>query len=329
LEKFAIGWLITKAGTLDSFEFNLGLIAQAPTNGLKVSFQDKAAVDLEPDGGVDQYRVIASGDLNASAWNKSGKITSDGTDNGTQRVVSAGDYVYAVIEFESFAAGDDVDMGDFGWTGYGENFYAENAIYFIASWASTSTARQWPCALKYTDGTYAYSRMKPVHITGSTFYTYHSGSTPDEHAMVVTIPAGLTIRATGVWLGSSIRPLGAADLVLYDDNDNVINSAAALVDNDLGGLTSAVTFASPITLGPGKYRVSFLPTQAIQTVQIATVAVDSNGLLDALYGGEGTTGYHSYRTNLGAWTDETTKILSGGIFYDAVDTTPSRQHWRW
>jgi len=130
-------------------------------------------------------------------------------------------------------------------------------------------------------------------------------------------------------MGSSLRPLGAVDLVLYDSDDNVKGSGTVIVDNDLGGLASSIQFAAPVTIGPGTYRLSAKPTQAVQTIQVLTVVVDSQGLLDALYGGEGATGYHSSRTDGGDWTDELGTAMSSGILYDAVSINQQHNKWTW
>ena len=66
-EKVAVFFQVPKTGTLDAFEFRLGTVTQAPTNGLRCSFQDLSATTGFPDGTQDQYRDVTSG-LTQDTW---------------------------------------------------------------------------------------------------------------------------------------------------------------------------------------------------------------------------------------------------------------------
>ncbi|RJQ37448.1 MAG: hypothetical protein C4555_06340 [Dehalococcoidia bacterium] len=107
-ERVAITFDAPLTGTLDSFEFRLGTVTQAPVNGLRCSFQDINSAG-NPDGIDDQFRVITTG-LTSSTWVAPGLVTADGTDTGIKRSVTAGQRLAAVISFDNFVAGDALEI---------------------------------------------------------------------------------------------------------------------------------------------------------------------------------------------------------------------------
>src|SRR3990167_6931370 len=66
-EKFAVIGVAPKTGNLDSFEFCLGTVTQAPVNGLLCSFQDLDLTTGHPDGTADQSKTVTAG-LTTGAW---------------------------------------------------------------------------------------------------------------------------------------------------------------------------------------------------------------------------------------------------------------------
>src|SRR5262245_35066085 len=161
-EKDAFIFEAPKAGTLDMFEFSLGAVTQAPTNGLKCSFQDVSGSTGDPDGVIDQFRTVTGG-LSAGAWVAPGLITSDGTDTGTKRAVAKGDLLACVIEFASFSAGDSLSLNTITASrdSINQRPYPD---YFTAAWAKFASAIP-VMALKYSDGTYAHVPGLVAHKT--------------------------------------------------------------------------------------------------------------------------------------------------------------------
>lgn len=125
-EKVAIVFRAPKTGTLDRAEFKLDAVTQAPVSGLRVSFQDVGAADGNPDGTQDQFRTVPQGSISAGAWVVPGLMTSDGTDGGTKRSVTKGDLIAFVVEFDSFAAGDSLEVRCMG---QGANFNTTGQPY--------------------------------------------------------------------------------------------------------------------------------------------------------------------------------------------------------
>ena len=104
-----MGFLISvpKTGTIESVEFRCAGVSQNPgSNGIRISLQDVSLTTGNPDETQDQFRDILAG-ISSGAWVNPGKVTSDGTDNGTLRSVTKGQLLAVVWEFVSFQSGSD------------------------------------------------------------------------------------------------------------------------------------------------------------------------------------------------------------------------------
>lgn len=308
---------IPRTGTLDSAEFKLGTVSNVPDNGFRVSFQNLSG-DF-PDGTQDQFRDVASG-LTTNAWITTGLITSDGSDTGIKRSVTAGDYLAVVVEFVTFVTGDAVTFS--GVSSAGNVHYAQpvGAQMYLAQ---RSSASAWsvsgslypPFALKYSDGTYAHvSGLWYPYVDLNTVTTFNSGSTPDERGLRFTVP--VSTQLTGIWFRGD--NLGALDVVLYDGSTALQTVAVdTAVDSAAGGLNFFVP-VSPTTLSPGStYRAVVKPTTTTN-VTLYDFTVPTTAHLSAVEGG--TTWYYTERTDAGAWTDTDTKRPWMGVLLAAVAT---------
>lgn len=148
----AICGQVPYTGTIDEVYISFVAVTQFPANGLRVSLQDLDA-NGDPDGTEDQYRDFTS-DPGNSAFVSPGKITSDGTDSGAQRAVTAGDYLAVVVGWAgAFTAGDDVDLVLADLNSTVENSWPATRFSGNAgsTWSDTTNTLQ--VILKYTDGT--------------------------------------------------------------------------------------------------------------------------------------------------------------------------------
>jgi hypothetical protein len=98
-EKFVFVFRAPKTGNLSKATFCISSVITA--EDLKVSWQDVDGTTGNPDGTVDQYRVFAKAGITAATLIQTGIISSDGTDGGSKRAVTIGDWVACVIEFNS------------------------------------------------------------------------------------------------------------------------------------------------------------------------------------------------------------------------------------
>lgn len=301
-EKVAPGvFRVPKTGTLDKFEFRLGAVTQAPASGLRCSFQDLDASG-DPDGVADQFRVVTAG-LTANAWVAPGLLTSDGTDTGTKRSVTRGQRLACVVAFESFAAGDSLNLTAITGTSSG-NFQTAYVDHFTAAWAKDSSRA--PClALKYDDGTYAFiPGVFPA--SGAVSTSFNSGSTPDEIGMTFRFgaPVGISAAAFTGSPGATGRDL---DLVLYD-TDGVTELEAVRITAAETTIAAGYYYAPFSTeryfLADTTYRLAVRPATA-GSITLAELQVNAAAILDAFEGGQ--TWQRTHRTNAGAWTDTTTQ----------------------
>lgn len=312
-EKWACVFRVPKTGTLDQIEFIFGTIAQAPANGVKVSFQDveqdQGTQPFKPDGTADEYRVIAQGDVVANTWIAPGLMTDDGTDTGNKRSVTEGDLVAAVVEFENFVAGDSIQV---------ENAYTMakpwqlGVAYNIgAGWVVNASSSIHPAvALKYNDGTYecitAYGF--PTNISGNqTTHTISSSTNPDEIALRFKLPMACEVSGF-IAKGAGVSVAENFDVILYDENDTVLASTTVEPDSFLTSVNmhDVGAFDSPVELeADTEYRLAVKPLTTPATINFWSFTTASAAIMNAApWGSEF---YYSQRVNGGAWTDTTTR----------------------
>lgn len=323
-EKVAWVFRAPKTGTLDQLEFLFKTVAQAPSNGLRISFQDleedQGTIPYIPDGTQDQYRDIAQGSIVTGAWIAPGLMTDNGTDGGVKRSVTAGDLIAAVVEFASFSAGDDVDIAHD--TTYRNLPVEVGVVAYIASWAiNASNALHPAVALKYNDGTYESinSRGSPRNHTGTKTHVTGLNTTPDEVALRFKLP--FTARAWGVQL--KCAGLGAAENVTVKllASDDTERATTGIIEPDFAIQSSncddIVPFTAPYTIEANtEYRLSVTPLTS-GTINIHYISVESAAHMDAmLWGAEF---YKSTRTDGGDWTDVTTDFPFIGLVLDQLD----------
>lgn len=312
-EKVAFIFQVPKTGTLDKFELLLRTVTQAPANGLKFSFQDlNTTTTGNPDGTIDQYRVVTSG-ITSNAWLAPGLMTSDGTDTGTKRSVTRGDWLCCVVEFESFAASDSLNIGAWGHaaSGLASRYQVQ---HFTTSWSKSGTTHPI-LALKYDDGTYAHIGwwVQPVLTVAST--QFNSGSTPDERGMIVRFP--FPAKVSGYWIWADRLVNGRSyDVVLYDSD----GSTALATDSTSGYEQNGAQvgkFSSELTLSADTdYRLVMKPTSG-NNVAIYEATVQDAAHFAAWPGGQN---WHATeRTDAGSWSQTTTRRPYMGLLVTAVD----------
>lgn len=310
-----IGYVIPvpKAGTLDWFEWRTGTVGNNPDNGMRTSFQTIDPATGFPDTTQDQF-VDTTGTFSSNVWQvPSGVMTDDGTPGGVKRTVVAGEMLGCVIDFVGFVAGDSLGVARFTLSGKIDNLYTADG----SSGAYAKSTLMPLLALKYADGTYAEFplNVSPVSSAGFLGTPFNSGSTPDERALRFQVPVSMRVR--GCWLWVDID--AAADVILYDNADNVLTSIS--LDPDQRGGTSAnlvyVTFPAQVTLSASTvYRLALLPT-TVTNVNLFAGDVNTAALMAAVAGGEEL--YLSTRTDAGAWTDTDTTRPLMGLILDGID----------
>jgi len=312
--KFAYVGRVPKTGTLDKFEYRMGTVNNNPDNGLRLSFQDVDLTTGDPDGVQDQFRDM-TGTFVTGAWQAPGLMTSDGTDSGTKRSVTAGDLLACVIEFVSFVASDSITMVGLATSATAPQALSGNFPYvdtFAAAWSknySPSTA-----VLKYSDGSYASFGLLWYPYLNVNTTTYNSGSTPDERGMVFQVP--IKCQVSGFWVHADLD--GDADIVLYDAASSVVLTVST--DTDVRSQTSGANgyyACAPTTLTANVlYRLVVKPT-SVTNISTYDFDVNADNLMQVVE--LGTNAYYTQRTDAGAWTDTTTKRPWMGLQISGID----------
>lgn len=303
---------VPKSGTLRKFEWRLSAVGNTPDNGIRCSFQNVSGG--LPDGTRDQFRDITSG-LTTNTWQVPGLITSDGTDSGSLRTVTAGERLAIVMENVSFTTSDSwiyqaltQNVSIFAQLGYAQNYVVARNSSGV--WSVSTGAP--PVALLYDDGTYAVIAPHWYPYLALNSAVYGNGSTPDERGLRFIPP--VTARLTGVWIRGLLQ--NATDIVLYDGSSSVL--ASVTLDTDQDGENYWVPFPATTLTGGSTYRISVKPTSA-STVTLYDFDVSTNALLACVEGG--VDWYYTQRTDAGAWTDTNTKRPWIGAVFDGVDSS--------
>ncbi len=288
-------------GTLHSFEVLVGTVSNAPDNGLRFSFQNISS--SFPDGTQDQYRTVTSG-ISSNTWlAPPGPITSDGTDIGSKRSVTAGDLLACVIEFESFVASDSIAFSLKNMQVVA-NMIGSISAYtanFTSSWSDTENTM---ClVLKYDSDGYVNVQPDVLPITAiNTRSTFASNSTPDERALRFQLP--FAAELDGVQIRGDFN--GTTDIVLYDSTSSVLATVSVPINAQHSGNGGAIIVPFPRTSlsASTTYRLAVKPTSTTN-ITIYDFDVSTNAHLGAVPGGIQM--YNSTRTDAGSWSDTTTQ----------------------
>ena len=319
-DRRAFIFTVPRDGVLNRVEFRLGTVTNNPDNGLRISFQNIDAAG-DPDGTEDQFRVIA-GPFASDTWITPGLITSDGTDTGTKRTVAAGDRLAVVIQFESFVAGDSVnidrlDMNASAASLEGLEYYTSASSDSGATW--TPAVDSAVMALEYETGGYEPVADHWLPILALVTTTYNNGSTPDERALRFQIPFNAT--CDGCWIRGDFD--GDADIVLYDGADNVLATATmdASARPATGGANAWFKWDAVSLTANTTYRLALRPSTGT-SLTLYSFTVESNGRFAAAVPGS-VQWHQSTRTDAGSWTDTDTARPWAGLHFSEVDSGAS------
>lgn len=303
-----------KSGTLDKFEFRTGAVANNPDNGIRLSFQALDTSTGMPNGTQSQYRDI-TGTLSANAWQVPGLMTSDGTDTGTKRTVTAGEQIGCVVDFVSFVASDTFTVAPLSLS-VGSYVNGLNYVADASNGTYTKSTAAFPnLALKYDDGTYAAFPLFMGPVLTATNTAFSSSSTPDEIGVVFQVP--ISCRVVGAW--ARVDPNADLAFVLYDNSG--IDVRTVTIDSDLsrsGHTANVAHFSSSYTLSANtNYRLIVKPTTT-SNINFSNYTLPGSG-----YGTShpmGATWVYTSRVNGGAFTDDNTKCCQMGLIVDGYDT---------
>lgn len=300
-EKGAFIFQCSEDCTIDKVLVNFGTVVQC-TNGLRVSLQDVSSGS--PDGTQDAYRVIPTGEISTESQPLTGKLTSDGTDTGTQKTVSSGDLLAVVVEFESFDTGDDVDLRlamDGPWATVGRDWGDYYNTYTAGAWVGPISWSRLNVGVMKTDGEWmrlydAFCSQKNNGLSRTT------ASTPDEVGLKFTLP--VPMRSVGAGYMGTFSTGSAPSVVLYDEDSNVLRSKTlvdAAAQQVVGGYGDKYVYWDPIELSKDTtYRLVWKPTNTTAAVIMTHEIADSSYIGQTPWGADAVP---TVRTDGGSWTD--------------------------
>lgn len=316
-DKIAYIIQVPKSGTLDWFECQQFANTNNPDNGLRFSFQSLSATTGAPGGVQDQFRTLTSGFGNRAWLVPPGVMTNDGTNGGTKRTVTVGDWIACVVEFESFTAGDSVSFAELnlstGASGAASPTVNQYVSVFETAWINAIGAG--PIALKYSDGTYGvlplwWSPMLTINSTG-----FNSGSSPANRG--IRFKNAFPCRVAGMWVRFSAGDANY-NVTLYDNADNILSQT--LIDGNFdvsaGGNNTLIYFDTKVDLAANTiYRLIISPTAASPNVTLYDFDVSVAALMAAVQGG---VEWYSSNGTTGAWVDSTANRAFMGLIIDAI-----------
>lgn len=302
-EKVSFVFSVPATGTITTVDIRTDTVAQ-DTNGLTVGIQ---TVDASGDPTGSAYGSMVAGTTAATSSDTWYTVTL-----GTGATAVKGDVVAVVIEFTNFQAGDDVDIA------------AVDAIHakpgrgyvnaFTGSW-SKSTLRTPVVSAGYGGTYYPLAGCQPGARES---VNVNTGTTPDEIALRFQLTFGA--RAWGAWVVADVDAIDDFSIVLYEDDDSVVETLAV----DAAQLGSAAValhqfaFAGSDTLSAGTwYKLAIKPTTgnslALQRGLVASAAAMGGYPL-------GIVGYQSSRSDAGGWTSDTVRRPFIGLIIDQIET---------
>ena len=322
-EKLAVIFRIPKSGTLDQFEFASPFPTLNAASRIRLSFQNVSAASGDPDGTQDEFVDMAIGDFTGGPWQKPATVmTDDGSAGGVKRVVTRGDLLAAVIEYDVFTAADTISI--FG--GFVNVPEVETVFPFYSydSGAGYIKSNDQPrIGLVYSDGSYAElsPNIVPSSSTGGQV-AMTTATSPDEAGAKFRLP--FPVKVGAAWAHLTTFDSGAnADLVLYDsDGTSVLGSASMDWDISAGTVGGRGIhfhhFNAEITLlADTFYRIAVKPT-AGPSLTLMGHTMDSIAMLNTLDGGAD---FHkTSRTDAGGWTDDVVSRMDIGIYATAFDS---------
>lgn len=315
-ERSAFIFQAPETGTINTVEFLTGTVSINAASVVRVSLQDVSLTTGDPDGAQDQFRDVLGSAITSTTWIQPGLLTDDGTNGGNKRTVNRGDLLSLVIEFQSFTAGDSVNI-------LGANnpsTTTQNQSYQYGDSFSASWAKQSPnpiLAIQYSDGLYKAVGGKILPSKAINTQNFNSSSNPDERGLKFSVPVPCTIKGASVNL--AISGAGGASLVLYDTDGSTVLRSVSL-DADVKNTTAGRSYIIPfddVTLTPNvSYRLTILPSSTTN-LSVYDFDVQSTAHMNAV--DCGANWIQTQRTDGGAWTDTNTKRPYMALWVSAID----------
>lgn len=298
-----------KSGTINSVAFRTNTVTTGDT--IRVSFQDVDLTTGNPDGTVDQFRAHVVNSTDDNVVLTTGLITSDGTDLGSKRTVTRGDWFFVVFDFSTYVAGNMQFQTNQFIVAMAQN---NCATFNGTTWTKSSNAGA--VMLIYDDSSSAFAITNQL-VSNASSGTFASNSTPDERAAKFRLPISVQVGGVSLELDHDAN----ADIVLYDSNGTTALGTITL-DSDVRNTTSVARvsrfFSSPITLLANTFYYLAIKPTTTTAIGWREQTLASSAHLASTAGGADY--FVSTRTDAGAWTDDQTRQPAISLLISGIDT---------
>ena len=295
-EKAATIWRAGHSGAIRKIHFRTATVTTGDT--MRVSLQDVDTSTGDPDGVADQSGTVVVAASDDSTW----KTVTLGAD----RTVTRGDWLAAVIEFDSFVAGNMQIARNTGPV----SLHGAYNDHFTAAWAKVSAHPV--LAVEYSDALFYPQPGVHSGVVSSTSFNVDTVSF-DEYGMLFTLP--FSASCCGLGFFSSLA--ADLDLVLYSGT-TPLQSVSWDSSIAIAAIQAREMFfpASQTLSANTPYRVTIKPTTT------SNVAIRHLDLFSAAARGQlpgGTVVQLTKRVDSGAWTDVDTSRPLMWLLLDGID----------
>lgn len=313
-DRTAITFTPRATKTLQQIHIRIGTVTQE-TNGLRVSIQDLSS-EL-PDGTEDAFRVMTS--LVSDTVTASGIISSDGSDTGTKKALTAGTGYALVFSLENFQAGDDIDLDALqGWRV--NNELVGNTTYTStdagATWASNS--RDISVIVEYSDSTFELVTATPLFeslssVTSTSATNVYAGVKFRYPVKCSTSGALIVVNAGGTTRTGTIT--------LYDSDNNAVGTTRTLRGEANGNRPTFVQWAEgDVSLTANAfYRLVWKSTSASTTTTPTAVMDSSSDLRNANFNSGQVDAMLTVSDDAASWTDTSGTLVKFTPLLSQID----------
>lgn len=302
------------AKSIRKIGFLFGSVTKAGGSAMTLSLQDwsGSGPPVHPDGTQDQTVAIANADSGfvTNGFYLSGNLSAD-------RAVNNGDKLAVVLEFDGSGrlGSDDVRVRNTAATVFDSGPMIPGVQLYTGSWANVGVL---PIVMfENSDGTFS-TLYGANPVSNQLQQSYGSGSNPDEHGNVFTLPWACKSCGCWVWTGAS-NATSDYDVILYDGTTPIatVSIDSNQVNRNNSTSTLFLPWSSEVTLAAQTYRLIVKPTT---TGSVFMHGFDVSAAGHMALHDMGTAIYATNRVDGGgSWTDVTTRRWYCGLNISAID----------
>jgi hypothetical protein len=317
------GWMIEipKDGTIDTATLHVNALTIDPASVLRVALRSvtQLPTDMDPSGTEDQYRDLTDTELTGAPLTvETGLLTNTGADGGTKRTVTAGEIIAVTWRWETFTAGDSIQMTQMNTTAFAAGaqwkFNTGIPVRFTGSAWAQATNTTLVAGLKYSTGEYV--QLWPWIMPGYESNTEEGSITGNkEVGLQFKLPFSARLRGVG-WFGAmDAEPVA----YLYDSGDTKIAESNSEHSDSAGNDQISLNFTSPVTLTADTIYKVVARSEEADSLSVHGANFSSNAIMAASGGGKDFTWIQRADSTIDPFTETTTRRPWMWLVLDGLD----------